>query len=88
MQLVNQIPVSNRISHVDHVKIGEILCKIVDNDTDITILGRVVDITTNSRGRKCLVLDRCCKLSRSHDWTHHLTQRAFSAFRIRKYKGL
>jgi hypothetical protein len=84
---------SGRISNIDHVRLGDVLCKYYDGEQEATVLGMVIEITTNSKGRKAVVLDREFTLNRNHEWARNhnykqtrLTQQALSTFYIRRQR--
>jgi hypothetical protein len=66
-----------QITQIAGVKPGDIMLKRLSGQQEFTELGRVVEITQNSKGRKSAVTDRAIP-----EFGNRYTQRAFSAFRL------
>jgi len=66
-----------QITQIAGVKPGDIMLKRLPGQQEFTELGRVVEITQNSKGRTSAVTDRAIP-----EFGNRYTQRAFSAFRL------
>ena len=76
--------VSNPISQINHVRIGDTLARRTETG-DVRVLGVVLACTTNSRGRDVVLLDRCSKITDGcGGYSDRLTQIAFSNLAIRR----
>lgn len=75
--------ISNRISKIQHVRIGDTLAKFTeDSRSTPVILGRVIARQTNSRGREVVVLDRQFTLTAGS--SDRLSSVAFERMSIRR----
>lgn len=65
--------------HFEHVKIGDILWKFFDGDQEPTLIGTVIERSTNGKGKPVIVLDRKSPLG-----SDRLTRSAFQKITIRR----
>jgi len=65
--------------HFEHVKSGDILWKFFDGDQEPTLIGTVIERSTNGKGKPVICLDRKSPLG-----SDRLTRSAFQKLTIRK----
>ena len=65
--------------HFEHVAVGDILWKFFDGEQEPTLIGTVIERTTNGKGKPVIALDRQSTLG-----SDRLTRTAFQRLTIRK----